>query len=139
LGRKAVTIIADTNLLVRIFADDDRRQRDLALAEFENAERIVVTISVLCELSWVLTSRYRLAGAEIASAIRALFDRPKIVAERSAILAGLAMLDAGGDFADGVIAQEGRRLGGETFVSFDRKAVRLLVAQGNAARLPTGT
>lgn len=134
-----MTIIADTNLLVRIFADDDRRQRDLALTELENAERIVVTISVLCELSWVLTSRYRLTGAEIASAIRALFDRPKIVAERSAILAGLAMLDAGGDFADGIIAHEGRRLGGETFVSFDRGAVQLLVAQGYAARLPTGT
>ncbi len=134
-----MTITADTNLLIRIFADDDRRQRDLALAELENAERIVVTIAVLCEFCWVLTSRYRLAGAEIASAIRAMLDRPKIVAERSAILAGLAMLDAGGDFADGVIACEGRRLGGETFVSFDKRAVRLLAAQGHVARLPTGT
>ncbi len=134
-----MTIIADTNLLIRIFADDDRYQRDLALAELENAERIIVTISVLCELSWVLTSRYRLAGGEIASAIRALFDRPKVVAERAVMLAGLAMLDAGGDFADGVIAHEGQRLGGETFVSFDRAAVKLLAAQGYAARLPTGT
>ncbi len=33
-------------------------------------------------------------------------------------------VDAGGDFADGVIAYEGRWLGGETFVSFDRKAAR---------------
>ena len=134
-----MTIIADTNMLIRIFADDDRRQRDLALAELENAERIVVTISVLCEFCWVLMSRYRLAEGEIASAIRALVGQPKIVAERSAILAGLAMLDAGGDFADGVIAHEGRRLGGEIFVSFDRKAVRLLIAQGLKARPPTGT
>jgi hypothetical protein len=32
------------------------------------------------------------------------------------------MLDAGGDFADGVIAYEGKWLGAETFVSFDKKA-----------------
>lgn len=134
-----MTIIADTNLLIRIFADDDRRQRDRAVAEIENAERIVVTIPVLCEFCWVMASRYRLAAAEIASAIRALIDRPKIVAERLAVRAGLAMLDAGGDFADGVIAHEGRRLGGKTFVSFDKTAVQMLVAQGHPARLPDGS
>jgi predicted nucleic-acid-binding protein len=44
------------------------------------------------------------------------------------------MLDAGGDFADGVIAYEGRWLGAETFVSFDKKAVEMLTAQGVSAR-----
>lgn len=48
------------------------------------------------------------------------------------------MLDSGGDFADAVIAHEVRRLGGETFVSFDQKAVRLLATQGQAARMPAG-
>jgi predicted nucleic-acid-binding protein len=41
---------------------------------------------------------------------------------------------AHGDFADGVIAYEGAWLGGETFVSFDKKAVALLKAQGQTAR-----
>jgi len=45
------------------------------------------------------------------------------------------MLNAGGDFADGVIAYKGSWLGAETFVSFDRKAVKLVEAQGEAARL----
>ncbi|MDP2370940.1 MAG: hypothetical protein Q8M25_22280 [Rhodoferax sp.] len=54
---------------------------------------------------------------------------------RPAVEAGLLMLEAGGDFADGAIAYEGRWLGGETFVSFDRKAVSLLMAQGQSARL----
>ena len=44
-------------------------------------------------------------------------------------------VEAGGDFADGVIAHEGRWLGGETFVSFDRQAVKLLAAQGEAVKL----
>ena len=50
--------------------------------------------------------------------------------------AGLAQLEAGGDFADGVIAHQGRWLGAETFVSFDREAIEGLRAQGHAARLP---
>ncbi len=48
---------------------------------------------------------------------------------------GLAVLDAGGDFADGVIAYAGRWLGGEIFVSFDKEAVSLIAAQGQQARL----
>ncbi len=46
------------------------------------------------------------------------------------------MLDAGGDFADGVIAQEGAWLGGSTFLSFDQTAVALLTAQGREAQRP---
>lgn len=45
---------------------------------------------------------------------------------RPAVEAGMAVLDAGGDFADGVIAFKGRWLGGETFVSYDRAVVALL-------------
>jgi predicted nucleic-acid-binding protein len=46
------------------------------------------------------------------------------------------MLAAGGDFADGVIAFDGRRLGGEIFVSFDRKVVDLVASQGGDTLLP---
>ena len=44
-------------------------------------------------------------------------------------------MGGGGDFAGGVVAHEGARLGAETFVSFDKSAVALLEAQGVAARL----
>jgi predicted nucleic-acid-binding protein len=40
---------------------------------------------------------------------------------------------AGGDFADGVIAFEGQWLGANTFLSFDKKAVKLAKAQGLSA------
>jgi predicted nucleic-acid-binding protein len=49
--------------------------------------------------------------------------------------AGLAQLDAGGDFADGTIAFEGNWLGAEIFISFDKKAVRLMEARGESGRL----
>ncbi|MGA8531568.1 MAG: hypothetical protein WB622_17745 [Acidobacteriaceae bacterium] len=54
---------------------------------------------------------------------------------RLAAEAGVAVLRGGGDFADGVIAWEGRGLGGETFVSFDRKAVAAMTALGETARV----
>jgi predicted nucleic-acid-binding protein len=46
-----------------------------------------------------------------------------------------ALLDAGGDFADGVIAYEGNSLGADSFVSFDKKAVKLMETQGGSVRL----
>jgi predicted nucleic-acid-binding protein len=58
-----------------------------------------------------------------------------VVVNRPAAEAGLAQLEAGGDFADGAIAFEGSWLGAEMFVSFDKQAVKLLKAQGQSARL----
>ena len=72
---------------------------------------------------------------EISGALRALIEAGTVRLDRSAAEAGLALLEAGGDFADGVIAHEGQWLGGDVFVSFDRQAVALLKAQGIAADL----
>jgi len=56
---------------------------------------------------------------------------------RPAVEAGLALLEAGSDFANGIMAHEGKWLGGKTFVSFDKKAVTLLSNQGEATQLLT--
>ena len=42
-------------------------------------------------------------------------------------------------FADGVIAHEGSWLGAQVFVSFDKKAVKLIEASGGMARLASTT
>jgi AbrB family looped-hinge helix DNA binding protein len=73
---------------------------------------------------------------EIAQAVRRLIGAAGVIVDRPATEAGLALLEAGGDFADGAIAYEGRWLGADTFVSFDNRAVRIIAAQGHAARLP---
>ncbi len=49
------------------------------------------------------------------------------------------MLDAGGGFAGGVIAFDGRRLGGDVFTTFDRKAARLIQASGGTVNLLDAT
>ena len=61
--------------------------------------------------------------------MRGLLSAENVVVDRPAAEAGLARLDAGGDFADGVSAFEGAWLGGDEFVSFDRKTVRLMRTQ----------
>ena len=130
-------ITADTNVLVRAITEDDARQSKAAQNALEKADVVAVTMPALCELVWVLSQGYKIGSAEIAAAIRGLIDSANVVVSRPAAEAGLALLEAVGDFADGVIAFEGSRLGAETFVSFDKKAVKLLEGCGEAARLLT--
>jgi predicted nucleic-acid-binding protein len=128
-------ITADTNVLVRAITGDDERQSTLAQAELEKADAVALALPALCELVWVLSQAYKVPDAEIAEAIRRLIDSANVLVNRPAVEAGLTMLDAGGDFADGVISFEGSWLGAETFVSFDKEATKLLAAQGGAVHL----
>ena len=128
-------IVVDTNVLVRVFAKDDEVQNRLAVEALEAAEAVVLTLPMLCELVWVLASGYRASRAEIAAAIRGLLTTQNIECRQPAVEYGVAVLEAGGDFADGVIVYEGRELGAEVFASFDRKAAKVLAARGEAVRL----
>jgi predicted nucleic-acid-binding protein len=130
-----VRITADTNLLVRALTGDDPRQAAIAETELATAEAVALTLPVLCELVWVLRRSHRLRSPDVAEAIRRLINSENVLVDRTAAEAGLALLDAGGDFADGVIAHEGRWLGADVFVSFDRDATAMLEAQGERVRL----
>jgi|ERR1700722_9010156 len=125
----------DTNVLVRAVVRDDKAQAEIAAKLLRNSDLIGVAVSALCELVWVLRRFYGFKAAEVADTIRALTSAENVETNQPAVEAGLAMLDAGGDFADGVIAFEGRWLGAETFVSFDKKAVEVLKEQGMAVRV----
>ncbi len=128
-------ITADTNILVRALTGDHPRQSKLAQMELANADMVALALPALCELVWVLSRGYKIPSADIAEAIRRLMTSANVVVNRPAAEAGLALLDVGGDFADGVIAYEGSWLGAEAFVSFDRKAVNLMKEQGESVRL----
>src|SRR5205823_3778358 len=100
-----------------------------------DAELIAVPLPALCEFAWVLRQGYRWRAPEVLEFIRTLIAAPNVSVDRPAVDAGLATLEAGGDFADGAIAFEGRRLGGPVFVSFDRRATELIAATGAAVHL----
>ncbi len=129
-------ITADTNVLVRALTGDDARQSPVACDVLAKADVVALPLPALCELVWVLSQGYGVSATEIAQAVRRLIDSENVIVNRTAAEVGLEMLDRGGDFADGVIAHEGRWLGAETFVSFDRKAVNLLRAVGASATEP---
>ena len=128
-------IAADTNVLVRAITGDNEQQSKIARAQLANADVVALALPALCELVWVLSQGYKIPSAEIAEAIRRLIDSASVAVNRPAVEAGLALLDAGGDFADGVIAFEASWLGAEIFVSFDKKAAKLLEAHGWSVRL----
>ncbi len=128
-------VTADTNLLVRVAALDNGRQAKLAADLLAEADLVALPIQALCEFVWVMRSGYHSSPADIARTVRGLLAAENTITNKLAAQAGLAALDAGGDFADGVIAFEGSALGGTEFVSFDRKAVMMLKNQGRAARL----
>lgn len=129
-------VAVDTNILVHAVVGDDPPQAAAAARLLRDAQTVAVAVPVLCEFVWVLRRLYGFQPTDAGNAIRTLLTARNVVTNRPAVESGLTLLDAGGDFADGVIAHEGRRLGGETFVSFDTKAVQLLRAQGNSARMP---
>ena len=128
-------VAVDTNVLVRAVVGDDPVQARIAADVLTDAELIAVALPSLCEFVWVLRRVYDFPISDVAAAVRALLAATNVEVNRPAVEAGLSILDAGGDFADGVIAYEGNWLGAETFVSFDKKAVALLTAKGQPTRL----
>ncbi len=127
--------VVDTNVLVRAVVRDDPKQARAAEKLLLDAELVAVTVPCLCEFVWVLRRVYKFSTEDISAAVQALLAVPQVQVNRPAAAAGLLMLEAGGDFADGAIAFEGSWLGGEVFGSFDKQAVKLLQAQGKLAEL----
>ncbi len=131
-------ITVDTNILLRAFVEDDPKQTRLAQHILQQADEVVLTTIVLCKMVWVLTQTYRFPRTDVAAVILRLTTATNTKLDWPAVEAGLAMMEEGGGFADGVVAYEGQRLGGEVFVSFDRKAVKSLQGRGVRAQLLDG-
>ena len=119
-----------------MLVQDDADQAKRAANELAKANLIIIPDTVFVELVWALKRGYCFKDEDIADAISALINTANVRANRTTVEAGLATLNAGGDFADGAIWAQGAAFGGGTFVSFDRDAVRILGKAGNAAREP---
>lgn len=127
-------ITADTNILVRVIVRDDDTEASTALRILENADAVALPLPCLCEFAWVLERTYGLSRTLVAASLRGIIRRGNVQTDVEAVETGLRVLDAGGDFADGVIAATGASMGSEVFVSFDRRAVSRLGAIGVPAK-----
>lgn len=119
----------DTNVLVRYLAQDDPAQtpRATELIESLTAEAPgFISQVVLVETVWVLESCYAADAARIAEVVETLLHVETLVVDEADIAwRGLRQFkQAGGDFADALVAALARRAGCETVYSFDRGAAK---------------
>lgn len=130
-----MTVILDTNVIVRLMVDDDEEQAAQAAALVDMQTAVVPPIA-LCEAAWVLRSSYGFRSYDIRDALAALLGYASVKTDRDAAALGFAFLDAGADFADGMIVHQGRVLGGDQFVTFDRRARAAAMTLGLDSRAP---
>jgi predicted nucleic-acid-binding protein len=123
-------IIFDTNVLLRASLDDDSRQSRIAQKYLAEADQIVIPLYAFCEFVWVMSRSYKLRRETVVSSVLRLTNAGNVICNEEAVEAGLTFFAEGGDFADGVIEFEGRKLGGDTFATFDKEAAAIIRANG---------
>ena len=119
-------IAFDTNFVVRMIVEDDRKQagavQKIVLYAEKNAIQILILSEVLIETVWVLESIYHCTKDEIAQFLETLisassFTHPNPDVIRKAI----KNYKRGGDFADFVIVEQAKQKQAKFFFSFDKK------------------
>ncbi|HEY0781253.1 MAG TPA: type II toxin-antitoxin system VapC family toxin [Thermoanaerobaculia bacterium] len=119
-------IAFDTNVLIRYLVQDDAAQAaqaDQLLAEALAAgERCYIAETVLCELEWVLTSRYKARRTDVAAAIESLLLDPTFALSDPLVVrtALEAYVRGKADFSDYLIGARGAAEGVRITYSFDR-------------------
>ncbi len=110
----------DTNVLVRLFVSDDERQEQIANALLE--EPFLILPSVLIELIWVLSSRYKLKRAAFLPKLKVLLGTADAnVVSDAAVMWALDRYEAGADFADMLHFALAEELEATSFATFDRR------------------
>ena len=123
-------IAIDTNLVVRYLTGDHPEQSVRARA-LVDGNPVFVSLTVVLEVEWVLRSAYGFRPTDVTRALRAFAGLPTVtIAEAPLVAAALDLADKGMDFADAL--HLGQSAHCESFVTFDRKFVKLAEAAGYA-------
>lgn len=122
-GESAKDILAvDTNVVVRILANDDPEQSPRAVALFER-ERIFLTKTVLLETEWVLRFSYKLSRETVVCALRKVIGLQQVEVETIGVVAkALDWHEQGMDFADALHLASTKAI---EFATFDEKLIKL--------------
>ena len=119
-------IAFDTNVLLRLLLNDDRRQAQKAQALIDQAvsrsDKVLLPDIVLCEIEWVLGSFYKVPRPELADTIRRLLNSEAFAfQDRAAVVEALGSYEMGlADFSDYLIGASAARVGAVTTYTFDR-------------------
>ncbi len=112
----------DTNVLVRLLVNDDKKQASSA-ANLFGKNHIFISKTVLLECEWVLRACYGFISERIAEAFKNLLNVSSITVEESSRVAFAIMLyQKGMDFGDAVHIVSSASA--KKFISFDKKLVK---------------
>lgn len=112
----------DTNLLVRLLTNDDKKQARFA-AELIEKNSIFIAKSVLLETEWVLRYSYELTSDIILQAFEKLLGLPQITIEDPICVSqSLEWLKRGFDFADALHLASCFKLA--KFATLDKKLIK---------------
>jgi predicted nucleic-acid-binding protein len=120
-------IAIDTNVLVRLFINDDVLQAQKARALFDNYadidESLWIADIVLIELVWALDRSYARPRDEICTVLRALAGNATVCLESGTCLREAIALYAQGPagFADCMLAVKASHAGCNALHSFDKE------------------
>ncbi len=121
----------DTNVLVRYLAQDDAVQsaRATRLIERELSVRNpgLVSVVVLCELMWVLTSAYAVHERDLVSIVERLLGAKELQLEAPHLVRQALVIKTpvSAGLADILIGLSHRAQGAAETVSFDKRAAKL--------------
>lgn len=120
-------IAIDTNVLVRLFVNDDAAQAAKARALFdshaEDDDSLWIADVVLAELVWALGRSYGRPRSDITAVLRALATNATVRLESALCMTEATALYESGpaDFVDCLLATKAKAQGCEALRSFDRK------------------
>ncbi|WP_159622072.1 PIN domain-containing protein [Ruania rhizosphaerae] len=118
----------DTNVLVRYVVRDDESQTALAdelVDRLTSERRGFISLIVLMETWWVLSSAYTFPAARRVAFVEALLSSEELMVEAAdTVRKALSPVRAGADLADAVIAQVGAENGCDATMTFDRRAAQ---------------
>jgi predicted nucleic-acid-binding protein len=121
-------IALDTNILVRLFVNDDPAQAKIARDLIKHPDGIFIAKTVLLELEWVLRQVYQVDKKTLTASLKGLLGLPNATVESVAQVAQ-AMQDfsKGMDFADAMhLASTNAQM---LTYTFDKKFAKLATPQ----------
>lgn len=119
----------DTNILVRLFTNDDERQSAAAQRLVEHSQ-VVVLHTVILETEWVLRNVYRFDSRMIDAAFSALLAKANIqISDERRLVSALELLRNGMDFADALHLAGSSEC--DEFVTFDQRFARRAKGAGS--------
>ncbi len=119
----------DTNVLARLFVDDGSPERAEVVSFFarrRDDEIAFVSLVVLVEFVWLLSSRYTFTHEQVLEALTALLKNAGIAIQREDLVleAVERSLANGAGITDQLVAALGKEAGCRTTLTFDRDAAK---------------